>query len=153
MPKIAWQFRRSVPSVVDLTDSVMSFSYNQGRQNYLDQYSGGTLSITLKNQTDNAQYFSFNSVWNLVDDTTNSDQSFWCQNVQFNDYPGNTGLSTITVSLVDVLGRNGRNVVTNVVLPQAQTISQLETLWETVPYQIGDLQGDGAGVSTAAGIT
>jgi hypothetical protein len=142
-----------VPSSVDVTDSVLSFSYTQGRQNYLDQYSGGTLSVTLKNQTNIAQYFTFNSVWTLVDDATSSDQFFWCQDVQFNDYPGNTGLSTITVSLVDVLARNGRNVVSNVVLAQADTIGQLQTLWRTAPFQIGDFDGTGPGSSTAAGIT
>jgi hypothetical protein len=131
----------------------MSFSYTQGRQNYLDQYSGGTLSVTLKNQTNIAQYFTFNSVWILAEDDTSSDQYFWCQDVAFNDYPGNTGLSTITVSLVDVLARNGRNVVSNVVLAQTDTIDQLQDLWRTAPYQIGDFDGSGPGSSTAAAIT
>jgi hypothetical protein len=131
----------------------MSFSYTQGRQNYLDQYSGGILSVTLKNQTNIAQYFTFNSVWILANDATSSEQYFWCQDVSFNDYPGNTGLSTITVSLVDVLARNGRNVVTNVVLTQDDTIDQLQTLWRTSPYQIGDFDGSGPGSSTAAAIT
>jgi hypothetical protein len=153
MTKIAWQLRRYVPSLVDVTDSVMSFSYTQGRQNYLDQYSGGTLSVTLKNQTNIAQYFTFNSVWILAEDDTSSEQYFWCQDVTFNDYPGNTGLSTITVSLVDVLARNGRNVVSNVVLAQADTIGQLQTLWRTAPFQIGDFDGSGPGSSTAAAIT
>jgi len=153
MTRVDWQLRRSVPSVVDVTTSVMSFSYTQGRQNYLDQYSGGTLSVTLKNQTNIAQYFTFNSVWILADDATSSEQYFWCQDVAFNDYPGNTGLSTITVSLVDVLARNGRNVVSSVVLAQANTIGQLQTLWRTAPYQIGDFDGTGPGSSTAAGIT
>jgi hypothetical protein len=153
MTKIVWRLSRSVPSFVDVTTDVMSFSYTQGRQNYLDQYSGGTLSVTLKNQTNVAQYFTFNSVWTLVDDSTSSDQYFWCQDVAFNDYPGNTGLSTITVSLVDVLARNGRNVVSNVVLAQADTIGQLQTLWRTAPFQIGDFDGTGPGSSTAAGIT
>ena len=153
MPKIVWQLARSVPSVVDVTSSVLSFSYSQGRQNYLDQYSGGTLSVTLKNQANIAQYFTFNSVWILADDTSPGDQYFWCQDVTFNDYPGNTGLSTITVSLVDVLARNGRNVVSNVVLAQTDTIDQLQDLWRTAPYQIGDFDGSGPGNSIAAGIT
>jgi len=153
MTKVVWELYRSSPSVVDVSTSVLSFSYMQGRQNYLDQYSGGTLSVTLKNQTDIAQYFTFNSVWNLYVQADNSEQSFWCQDVVFNDYPGNTGLSTITVSLVDVLARNGRNVVSSVVLAQNATITQLQNLWRTAPYQIGDFQGSGGGSSTAAGIT
>lgn len=153
MPKINWTLYRYAPSFIDVSTSVLSFSYGQGRQNYLDQYSGGTLSVTLKNQTNVAQYFTFNSVWTLQDDTSGEQQYFWMQDINFNDYPGNTGLSTITVSLVDVLARNGRNVVSNVVLAQADTISQVQTLWRTAPYQIGDLQGSGGGSSTAAGIT
>jgi len=75
------------------------------------------------------------------------------QNVVFNDYPGNTGMSTITVSLADVLARNGRNVVDNVSLAQNATIKQLEDLWRTNPYQIGDVQNFGIGESDAAAFT
>jgi hypothetical protein len=155
MPKVNWLLYRYAPSFVDVSTSVLSFSYTQGRQNYLDQYSGGTLSITLKNQSNVAQYFTFNSVWRLLDaDTVDGEQYFWCQDVAFNDYPGNTGLSTITVSLVDVIARNGRNVVSNVSLAQTDTLTQLQNLWRTVPYQIGDVGGStGAGRSTAAAIT
>ena len=152
MTKIAWKLRRYFPSAVDLTTSVMSFSYTQGRQNYLDQYSGGTLTVTLKNQTNNAQYFTFNSYWRLVDDVTSSQQTFWCQDVVFNDYPGNTGLSTITVTLVDVLARNGRNVVANVALPQIDTTDQLVLLWNTSGFEIGDITGV-IGSSIAAATT
>jgi hypothetical protein len=153
MPKINWSVRRYAPSVVDVSTSVRSFSYSQGRQNYLDQYSGGTLSVTLNNQTNVAQYFTFNSVWQIFDANSGETQFFWLQDISFDDYPGNTGLSTITVALVDVLARNGRNVVSNVVLAQTGTVSQLQNLWRTAPYQIGDFQGSGGGSSTAAGIT
>jgi len=40
-----------------------------------------------------------------------------------------------------------------VVLAQAQALQQLQTLWRTAPYQIGDVDGGGGGSSTAAGIT
>jgi len=153
MPKISWSVCRYSPTFVDVTTSVLSFSYSQGRQNYLDQYSGGTLNVTLKNQTNIAQYFTFNSVWQIFDADSGETQYFWLQDINFNDYPGNTGISTITVALVDVLARNGRNVVSSVTLAQAATITQLQTLWRTAPYQIGDFQGSGGGSSTAAGIT
>jgi hypothetical protein len=153
MPKIIWSLIRETPSSVDVTSSVLSFSYSQGRQNYLDPYSGGTLNVTLKNQTNVAQYFTFNSIWKLTDANSGEYQNFWMQDVNFNDYPGNTGLSTITVALVDVLARNGRNVVSNVVLPQDETLDQLQTLWRTSPFRIGDLQKAGPGSSTAAAIT
>lgn len=152
MTKIAWKFRQYFPTVVDLTTDVMSFSYTQGRQNYLDQYSGGTLTVTLKNQTNNAQYFTFNSYWRIVDDATSSQQTFWCQGVVFNDYPGNTGLSTITVTLVDVLARNGRNVVSNIALGQTDTTNQLASLFGLFGFEIGDFQGN-AGSSIAAATT
>jgi hypothetical protein len=153
MAKIVWSLIRETPSSVDVTSSVLSFSYLQGRQNYLDPYSGGTLNVTLKNQTNVAQYFTFNSIWKLTDANSGEYQNFWMQDINFNDYPGNTGLSTITVALVDVLARNGRNVVSNVVLPQDETLDQLQTLWRTSPFRIGDVQKAGAGSSTAAAIT
>jgi hypothetical protein len=131
----------------------MSFSYGQGRQNYLDPYSGGTLSITLNNQSNIAQYFTFNSVWYITDAISGERQFFWCQDVSFNDYPGNIGLSTITVSLADVIARNGRNVVSNVSLAQAGTSVSLQNLWTTLGFQIGEIGGIGAGNSTAAAIT
>lgn len=154
MTKINWQFYRSSPSTVDVTNSVLSFSYLQGRQNYLDNYSGGILSVTLNNQSNVAQYFEFNSVWILTDDTVDpGEQSFWVQGVTFNDYPGNTGMSTITVELADVLARNGRNVVSNVSLVQNNTVDSAFFLWTTVPYQIGAVSGPGPGSSTARAIT
>jgi hypothetical protein len=152
MTKIAWKFRRYYPTSVDLTTDVLSFSYTQGRQNYLDQYSGGILTVTLKNQTNNAQYFEFNSYWRIVDDVTGSQQTFYCQDVVFNDYPGNTGLSTITVSLVDVLARNGRNVVTDVFLGEALIANQLAGLFGLFGYEIGDFQGN-IGTSVASATT
>lgn len=155
MSKIIWTVTRYAPTSVNVTDSVLSFNYTQGRQNYLDPYSGGTLTMTLDNSANVAQYFTFNSVWSLTDVGVSFDgeQKFWCQGIVFNDYPGNTGLSTITVSLVDVIARNGRNVVSSVVLTQTDTSSQLQNLWTTSPYQIGNIGGTGAGSSQAAGIT
>ena len=153
MPKISWVLERETPTVVDVTSSVLSFSYQQGRRNYLDSYSGGILTVTLNNQTNVAQYFGFNDVFNLEEPVTGYRCSFWVQNVVFNDYPGNTGMSTITVSLADVLARNGRNVVTNVSLAQKSTLNQLEDLWRTSGYQIGDVANFGAGQSVASAQT
>ena len=42
----------------DFTTSVISFSGNAGRQNYLDNYSGGTFQITIKNQANEAANFT-----------------------------------------------------------------------------------------------
>jgi hypothetical protein len=152
MTKIAWKLRRYFPSSVDVTTSVMSFSYTQGRQNYLDNYGGGSLTVTLNNQTNVAQYFTFNSYWILAEDDTSSEQTFWAQNVVFNDYPGNTGLSTITVTLVDVLARNGRNVVTDQPLSEIDVVNQVGGLFGLFGYEIGDFQGQ-IGTTVAAATT
>lgn len=119
----------------------------------MDQYSGGTLSVTLKNQTNIAQYFTFNSQWYISEALTGYRQYFWLQDISFNDYPGNTGLSTITVSLVDVIARNGRNAVNNVFLSQTYAQTQLIDLWDTVLYQIGEVTEVGTSQSIAAAIT
>ncbi len=52
-----------------------------------------------------------------------------------------------------MLARNGRNVVDNVALTQQPTITQLEQLWRTNPYQIGDVENFGTGESDAAAFT
>ena len=153
MTKINWSLIRYAPSSVDVTSSVLSFSYTQGRRNYVDSYSGGILNVTLNNQANVAQYFGFNDIFTLSEPVTGYGCSFWVQSVVFNDYPGNTGMSTITVSLADVLARNGRNVVNNVSLTQKPTLNQLEDLWRTSGYQIGDVANFGAGQSVASAQT
>jgi hypothetical protein len=153
MTKIAWQFLKRLAPNTDLTSYVLSLNYFQGRQHYLNQYAGGILNITLNNSTNIASNFVMNEEWQLYGDGLSGVQYFWVQGVTLNDYPGNTGLSTCTVQLGDVLARNGRNVVTNSTIPQLQTTSQVDYIntWNT-PQQ-GNVVTPNLGNSTASAIT
>ena len=153
MTKIAWQFVKRTAPNTDLTAYVLSLNYFQGRENYLNQYAGGILNITLNNSTNIASNFVLNEQWQLYGTGLSGVQYFWVQGVTLNDYPGNTGLSTCTVQLGDILARNGRNIVTNSVIPQLQTTSQVDYIntWN-LPQQ-GTVITPNLGNSTASAIT
>lgn len=153
MTKIAWDFQLRLAPYTDLTSYVLSLNYFQGRQHYLDQYPGGILSVTLNNSTNIASNFVINEQWEVRATGISGLQRFWVQGVTLNDYPGNTGLSTCTVQLGDILARNGRNVVTNSAIPQMNTNAQIDYIntWNT-PQQGNVLQVN-SGASTASAIT
>jgi hypothetical protein len=119
----------------------------------LNQYAGGILTVTLNNSTNIASNFVINEQWRLRGAGLSGVQDFWLQGVTLNDYPGNTGLSTCTVQLGDVLARNGRNIVTNSIIPQTSTNEQIDYIntWN-LPQQGSVLQVN-SGASTASAIT
>jgi hypothetical protein len=145
---LVWQLNKGATTI---QSDILSVSWRAGRQNYLDDYRGGYCTVTLKNQSNVASNFVVNDVWKLQTSTDNV-QSFWVQGVSFTDYPGNTGLSTCTVILADMIARNGRNVVTGVSLAQADTTTQMQSLFSTVGYAIGSIGGVAAS-STLSGTT
>lgn len=126
MPTTSWQF--ILNGSLDFTSSVLSTSIRQGREKYLDNYSGGSIVLTVNNSSGIATSFSFNDkvyVANEISGTGYRDV-FTVQEITFNDYPGNTGLSTATIFCVDPLARVGRYQATNVSLTQAATTAQME---------------------------
>ena len=153
MTKISWTFQKNLSPFTDLTAYVLSLNYFQGREYYLNQYAGGILNVTLNNSTNIASNFVINDKWELRATGLSGVQYFWVQGVTLNDYPGNTGLSTCTVQLGDILARNGRNIVTNSVIPQMSTNEQIDYIntWNT-PQQGSVLQVN-TGASTASAIT
>ena len=126
MPSTTWQFLLN--GSTDFTSSVLSINIRQGREKYLDNYAGGSIAITIKNNTNLAKSFSFNDRVYAANETSGTGYRdvFTVQEITFNDYPGNTGLSTATIFCVDPLGRSGRYQATDVALTQTQTTSQME---------------------------
>lgn len=126
MPKLSWTIgiKPFIGPTVDYTSSVLSFSYMDGRTSYLDQFNGGTLLVTLKNQTNVAANFTFGAVLSL-----NEGRYFIVTGVEFTDYPGNTGLSTCTVTAVDYLQASGRTYVTDEPLTAGYDLPQLDDLY------------------------
>jgi len=126
MPTTPWNFLLN--GVTDFTSSVLSINIKQGREKYLDNYAGGSIVITLNNSTNLATSFSFNDKIYAASETTGFGYRdvFTVQEITFNDYPGNTGLSTATIVAVDPLARAGRYQATNTALTQAATTAQME---------------------------
>ena len=126
MPTTTWQFLLN--GSTDFTSSVLSMSIKQGREKYLDNYSGGSIVLTIKNNTNLASSFSFNDKIYAASETSGTGYRdvFTVQEITFNDAPGATGLSTATIVAVDPLARAGRYQATNVSLTQAATTDQME---------------------------
>lgn len=122
MGKLTWTvgIKPFIGATTYYTDYVLSLSYMDGRTSYLDQFTGNSIRITLKNQTNVAQYFTFGAVV-IVNDA----KQFKITGVQFDDYPGNTGLSTCTVIASDYLQNSGREVLSQTPLTAASDFNQL----------------------------
>lgn len=126
MPKIQWQV---FSGATDISSKVLSMNIVQGRQKYLDDYSGGSCTLTINNAGDYASGITYGTVIRVQDLAGGGSQfvcDFWVQEVVFNDYPGNTGLNTATITAVDWVSRSGRVLANNFVLGQALCGIQLK---------------------------
>ena len=107
MTQIPWTFKYGTGSGTDFTSSVLSWTAFSGRRNYLDQYAGGRMTVTIKNQTNLAANLTRGTnVW--IYGPSSGGLYGRVNSVEFNDYPGNTGLSTATVIIDDALAQAGR---------------------------------------------
>lgn len=124
--RVPWVFTNQRTSTA-FQSSVLSASFNIGRQTYMDAYNGGSLVFTIKNQANQAAGFQMNDVIEITA-PTGFYLDFWVDEIQFSDYPGNTGLSTATIVCSDAVTRFGRNLVVNRNLTQTSCILQAEQL-------------------------
>jgi len=103
-----WIFRFGGGFTV-FTSSVLSFSGNQGRQTYIDNYAGGSFNITIKNNNNEAANFvRGTNVQILFSDGTTVFIEGKVVGVTYDDHPGNVGLSTATISCQDALTEAGK---------------------------------------------
>jgi len=112
MIRYAWGIKNQTTNVTH-TSSVLSFTFSNGRQNYLDNYNSGALVLTIKNQANESAGFNFNDRIDLLSPVGDLLFSFYVVQVAYNDYPGNTGLSTATITCQDGLGLMGRLQMNN----------------------------------------
>jgi hypothetical protein len=129
MPKITWQVE---VDVIDITDKILSMNIYQGREKYLDNYSGGSCTFTINNANNVASTFFYGSEVYVTGETPGTGSNngflcvFWIQEIVFNDYPGNTGLNTATITAVDWVASAGRVQANSLSLPQNNTGFQLK---------------------------
>lgn len=127
MGKLSWTvgIKPFIGATTYYTDKVLSISYMNGRKSYLDEFTGNSIRVTLNNQTNVAANFTFGAQL-VLNDTL----SFIVTGVEFDDYPGNTGMSTCTVTASDYLQASGRTVGWyTVALTAAKALAQIDTLY------------------------
>ena len=139
----------------DFTTSVISFSGNAGRQNYLDNYSGGTFQITIKNQANEAANFTRGLKVRIVFSTGVEFAWGTVIGVTYTDYPGNVGMSTATITCQDEITRAGKftlqdftGYIQEGTTQQGERSNELYTGLKTP-----DVSRRGDGISTAEAVT
>jgi hypothetical protein len=158
MTKLTWQVNAYVNGVnTQIQNKVLSISITQGREKYLDTYSGGSCTLTINNADDYASGIAYGSLVRIYDDNTGFfDINFWVQEINFNDYPGNTGLNTATIVCADWMSRAGRILANNFSLVTASCAYQAARFMNVsggpLP-PVMDVSTPSLGSSTAAAIT
>lgn len=160
MPKLNWQIihRPIGGSNVDITSRVLSVNVRQGRNQYLDPYSGGSITITINNSGNYASGIGYGSRIALQDIPATGFSFacfFWVQEVTFDDYPGNTGLNTATIIAADWISRAGRVQASSLVLAQNNTGQQFAQFANAAggPLPAGMNVGASVGQSIGSAIT
>jgi hypothetical protein len=109
-----WQFLRGpYGSEVAFTSIVLSFSGFQGRQNFYDNYAGGNFHFTIKNQTNEVANFPRGTFIQVLFANGYTLLSGKVIGITYQDYPGNTGLSTATISCQDSIVQAGKYLLQN----------------------------------------
>jgi len=158
MTKLTWKVNAYVNGVnTQIQNKVLSINITQGRDKYLDTYSGGICNITINNAGDYASGIAYGSLIRIYDDNTGSfDINFWVQEIDFNDYPGNTGLNTATIVCADWMSRAGRILANNFSLVTESCENQAARFKNInggpLPSDM-DVSTPSLGSSTAAAIT
>jgi hypothetical protein len=144
--RVPWVFKNH-RFVSPFTSIVLSASINVGRNSYMDVYNGGSLVFTVNNNTDQTDNFRMNDRIQVTESTLNYDQTFWVDEIQYQDYPGNTGLSTMTVTCSDAVTRLGRRFVDDQVLPQESAADQIARFSDGASPPVVVTVGEGSIVS------
>ena len=103
-----WVFENSTTSTT-FTSNVVAAQMQQGRTKFLDNYSGGVLSCTIRNNTNQASGFSLGDAIKVsVTNVAGVYQLFSVIDIQFDNEYGNMAAATATITAVDRLGLAGR---------------------------------------------
>ncbi|CAB4163207.1 hypothetical protein UFOVP800_11 [uncultured Caudovirales phage] len=154
MPKMTWTVTADA-GATSFTSRVLSLNITGGREQYLDTYSGGQCVFTINNNDNIAYTIQYGKKIEVKGaySTGFFNCYFWVQKITYNDYPGNTGLSTATITCADWISRAGRINATNLVISQDLTGQQLES-FEYPGILPSDMEVSTSGSqSTASGIT
>lgn len=130
MAKINWTI---IAGATNITNKVLSLNITTGREKYLDNYSGGQINLTINNSGNYASGITYGTVITVYSGTLDTEFvcNYWVQEVTYQDYSGNTGLNTATITAVDWISRAGRVNCTDFSLVENWTGSQLAAFQQT----------------------
>lgn len=154
MAKIVWNFVRSSDSEV-LTADVISFSRFRGKENYLDNYTGQQITVTIRNNTNQSANWIVGTRINVQLTAGSDGQTYWVSEVQYNDQPGTTTSSgtgsgsTATIVMDDWMSRAGKIGVTNYALTAEFSYKQM---WNQFTSGLGVLPSDMLWLTTYTGV-
>jgi len=117
MAKLNWTFKNQDDASYDFTSSVQSFTYTQGRQSVLDNYSGGTAQITMRNNAGQvaAASLAYRKKVYLRCEGVVAFRG-WVAGIDYNDTPGDANDATAVITLVDAWVLAGQQIASNQVL-------------------------------------
>jgi len=119
MAKLTWTLVNDDASI-DFTSSVKYFTYNQGRRSVLDNYGGGTATITMRNNNNQVAgaFLAYRQKVVIKVDGAITWNGFrgWVQGIEYNDTPGNANDATATITLGDAWVLAGQQIATSQVL-------------------------------------
>ena len=127
MAKLAWDFLYD--GTDDITAKVLSFNITYGRTQYLDQYPGGRLTLTINNANDYANGLVYGKIITVTSDNAAYGQfhnAYWIEQITYDDYPGGVGLNTATIVAADWIARAGRVYANALSLPAFTTVDQFK---------------------------
>lgn len=144
MARIAWTFyNQDLAQYV--TSDVMSFNRFFGRQSYLDQYAGQQMTVTIRNNANQAANWPIGARILTSAPTHGFGQTYWVSEIQYTDAVGTSitagsgASSTATIILDDWIARAGRIQLTNFALTQDYVAKQL---WNQITTAAGVLPSD-----------
>jgi len=89
----------------------LSASITSGRSTYMDVYNGGGLIFTINNNANDAASIQMGDSIRVRSGGFSFDVGFWVDEIQCQDYNGDTGLATATVVCSDSMVRLGRRLL------------------------------------------
>lgn len=158
MPKIAFGILVTPVGGVstDITTKVLSARVINGRQRYLDNYSGGRIVITINNAANYADTIPYGSLVQITNTALGTEYNMigWVQEKTYQDAVGGQGLNTATLVAADWYSRAGRQQVDAFPISQAKTGTQAKSFESPGPLPADmTINATSAGSSTASAIT
>jgi len=148
MTQQVWLVQRGV---TDITAQIQSMQYSTGRRTQFDSWSPGSLVLSIRNNSGQADAYTLNEQITLSSLSSGFYQYFYVQEVLYNDLGGLGAGSTATIICTDLIGRMGRIQVFEQYLNTTNTLLQLSNEFNSLmPTGTSiNLNGDGDSIAAA----